>query len=140
MSVKLLNMEIKKQEQKLKQFQQAEQEEANGYYLSCSFCNKPVINIEIQNQIILIKSILKRFGILVSDIDKIKNIIGKKEFNKFDRILESKGYGGLDFYCPQCNKIFCPQHYKFVQIYAYDGQKEHIIARCPNNHEKIIEV
>jgi hypothetical protein len=140
MPIKLLNIGVKKQEKRLRQLQQAEQEEANAYFFGCSICNKPVINIEIQNQIIIIGSILKRFGILVSDIDKIKNIIRKKEFNKIDRILESKGYDGLDFYCPQCNKIFCPQHYKLIQIYAYDGQKEHVIARCPNNHEKIVEV
>jgi hypothetical protein len=136
--IKLLNIEVKKQEKRLRQFQQ--EQEANAYFFGCSICNKPVIKIDIQNQIIMIESILKRFSILVSDIDKIKNIIRKKEFKKIDKILESKGYDGLDFYCPQCDKIFCLRHYEFFQIYAYDGQEEYIIARCPNNHEKIVEV
>ena len=68
------------------------------------------------------------FGILKKD-----NFLGVHQFMQRHHSFE-----GLDAYCPQCDKIYCWEHYNAREEYD-DGFYDCTYGECPNGHRRMID-
>ncbi|MHA1700363.1 MAG: hypothetical protein ACTSWN_16105, partial [Promethearchaeota archaeon] len=69
------------------------------------------------------------FGFL--DDEKIKNL---HEFLLENNILEF----GIDAYCPDCNAIYCRQHYNVEEVWDA-GFYDYSEGTCPKRHRRMID-
>ncbi|MBY9019808.1 MAG: hypothetical protein KGD67_02040 [Candidatus Lokiarchaeota archaeon] len=64
---------------------------------------------------------------------KNENILGIHQFMQKYHSPE-----GLDAYCPQCDKIYCWEHYEAREEYD-DGFYDCTYGTCPNGHRRMID-
>ena len=62
-----------------------------------------------------------------------KDLLGVHNFMK-----KYHSYEGVDAYCPECNKIYCWEHYNAREEFD-DGFYDCTYGECPNGHRRMID-
>ncbi len=107
------------------------------YVLNCSICSLPIVKIEKAKNGLIISSPLRRYGINVPNLNKILQDLKKGELEELDETL-LKGFDGLDFYCRECDKMYCEDHYSLSPVWE-GGFYDYTDGTCPEGHERIID-
>ena len=116
------------------------------FELLCAVCGKTAVKFIIDFPIVGDSKDLIYSGITHS------KAIGLKHKNKIFQLLTDKKISelhnylikycsfedGIDAYCPQCDKIYCREHYN-VKIVWDNGFYDYAIGKCPEGHERIID-
>ncbi len=105
--------------------------------LNCSSCNLPVVKLEKQEEGVVVSSPLRRFFIGVAGVKKVFEGLREGNLAQFDKLL-MKEFDGLDFYCRECDKVYCEQHYSLRPVWD-DGFYDYTVGKCPEGHERIVD-
>jgi hypothetical protein len=115
------------------------------YHLPCSSCGKISVEYKIgfgrfddleslvYSGITHSRSLRKDLATELFEIIKKKNILGVHQFMQKYHSSE-----GLDAYCPQCDTIYCWEHYNAREEYD-DGFYDCTYGTCPNGHRRMID-
>jgi hypothetical protein len=78
--------------------------------------------------------------IKLTEMERVFTLLKKKDFPALHEIMfeEYRFDGGLDGYCPKCDKIYCRSHYN-VREYWDDGYYDYAMGTCPNGHERELD-
>lgn len=110
------------------------------YVLNCSDCDLPIVKIENKIDAFIISSPLRRYAIetnLFIDAHKILKDLRNNKLRELDEILR-KDFDGLDFYCRECNKVYCENHFSLLPVWD-DGFYDYTLGTCPKGHERIVD-
>jgi hypothetical protein len=116
------------------------------YELPCSFCGKPAVEIhpappeEKILQGVICAGISRAVGLNLSDKEKIFGWLDREDLAALHKYMASDCDidGGLDAYCPTCDRIYCRTHYNVREVWDegfYDCSK----ATCPHGHTREID-
>ncbi|MFX1304573.1 MAG: hypothetical protein ACFE9X_14550 [Promethearchaeota archaeon] len=115
------------------------------YHLPCSVCGKIAVDFKIgygrldKNESLVFRGITLETSLnvtLANDLFKIlqrKDLLGVHNFMK-----KYHSYEGVDAYCPECDKIYCWEHYNAKEEYD-DGFYDCTYGECPNGHKRMID-
>ena len=115
------------------------------YHLPCSFCGKISVEYKIgfgrfdEHESLIYtgithsRSLRKDIANELFEILKNKNLPGVHQFMR-----KYHSHEGLDAYCPQCDSIYCWEHYKAREEYD-DGFYDCTYGECPNGHRRMID-
>jgi hypothetical protein len=115
------------------------------YQLPCSVCGRIAAEFKIgygrfDNEESLVfrgithgSSLKKNLSPILFEILKAKNLSGVHEFMK-----QYHCYEGLDAYCPECDKIYCWEHYNAVEEWE-EGFYDCTYGICPEGHKRMID-
>lgn len=115
------------------------------YHLPCSVCGKISVEYKIgygrfdereslvYSGITHSRSLRKDLANELFGILKNENLLGVHQFMKKYHSCE-----GLDAYCPQCDKIYCWEHYNAREEYE-DSFYDCTCGECPNGHRRMID-
>jgi hypothetical protein len=115
------------------------------YHLPCSECGEIAVKYKIgygrfdekealvyrgitHERSMSIKLAYELFELLIK-----RNLLGVHNFMK-----KYHGYEGLDAYCPECDKIYCWEHYDAREEYD-DGFYDCTYGICPKGHKRMID-
>lgn len=115
------------------------------YQLPCSVCGKIAVEFKIgygrfDSEESLIfrgithsRSLRRGLSSILFEILKAENLSGIHEFMK-----QYHGYEGLDAYCPDCDKIYCWEHYNATEEWE-EGFYDCTYGTCPKGHKRMID-
>lgn len=105
----------------------------------CSICEKKAILFQFfKKRMIQIMSAQRSYVVECQNIDVFKERLQNKDFKLIHEFLVEKDYEGLDYYCPECDKIYCIDHYAISPIFEgvfYD----YSVGVCPFGHERWVD-
>jgi hypothetical protein len=115
------------------------------YQLPCSICGKIAVDYRIgigqfdKEEKLLFRGIIfgtslnKRLADHLFEIMENEDIAGAHDFMK-----NHHSYEGLDAYCPECDKIYCWNHYKLEEEWD-EGFYDCTYGECPEGHKRMID-
>ncbi|MHC1590612.1 MAG: hypothetical protein ACXQS8_00835 [Candidatus Helarchaeales archaeon] len=115
------------------------------YHLPCATCGKSAVMISVE-----VDRNGKKDGILYEGLTHSRKIDLKHQsmiFNLLDKqdlaglheyFKEHLIYEGVDAYCPECDKIYCRDHY-VVQDFFDEGFYDYSMGTCPEGHSRIVD-
>ncbi len=115
------------------------------YHLPCSVCGKISIKYKIgpdwlddheslvYSGITHSRSLRKDLANMLFEILDNENLSAVHQF-----MLKYHSLEGLDAYCPECDKIYCWEHYDAREEYD-DGFYDCTYGECPNGHRRMID-
>jgi hypothetical protein len=115
------------------------------YQLPCSVCGRIAAEFKIgygpfDNEESLVfrgithgSSLRKDLSPILFEILRAKNLSGVHEFMK-----QYHCYEGLDAYCPECDKIYCWEHYNATEEWE-EGFYDCTYGTCPEGHKRMID-
>lgn len=115
------------------------------YHLPCSVCGKIAVNFKIgfgrldEKESLIFRGITFETSLrielanIVFKILEDEDLLGIHNFMKKYHSLE-----GVDAYCPECDKIYCWEHYNAKEEYD-DGFYDCTYGECPKGHKRMID-
>ncbi|MFX1288056.1 MAG: hypothetical protein ACFFFY_05825 [Promethearchaeota archaeon] len=115
------------------------------YYLPCSVCGRKAVEYKIgygrfdeleslvYSGITHSRSLSKALANELFKIFKAEDLLGIHQF-----MQKYHSFEGLDAYCPNCNKIYCWEHYNAREEYD-DGFYDCTMGECPAGHRRMID-
>jgi hypothetical protein len=115
------------------------------YQLPCSVCGKIAVEFKIgygrfDSEESLVfrgithsRSLRRSLSPILFEILKAENLSQVHEFMK-----QYHGYEGLDAYCPECDKIYCWEHYNATEEWE-EGFYDCTYGTCPEGHKRMID-
>ena len=118
---------------------------AEDYVLPCSLCGKKAVAVhpaagdEKILKGIICAGIVRSLGLELKDKDRILGWLEKGDLAALNQYMESEEIeGGLDAYCPQCDRIYCRTHYNVVEQFD-EGFYDCAYGTCPHGHRREID-
>jgi len=119
---------------------------AEHYELPCSVCGKKAVTVHpagSEEKIlkgIICAGITRAVGINVQHQEEISAWLESGDLAAFHHFMEidEDVDGGLDAYCPKCDKIYCRTHYNVVEAWD-EGFYDCAYGTCPQGHRREID-
>ncbi len=115
------------------------------YHLPCSVCGKVSVKIRIgmpvysKNQSIVFDGITHSTGYPLEYAKEVFAYLASGNLKTLHQLFKDHlVYEGIDAYCPECDKIYCREHYNAVENYD-DGFYDDTDGTCPLGHKRMID-
>ena len=115
------------------------------YQVLCSICGELAVSFKIGKELFNNEECLIFTGIthkssLKKELSKeLFNLLEQENFSMIHAFIKKYHiYEGLDAYCPDCNDIYCWEHYNPVEEFD-DGFYDCTYGTCPKGHRRIID-
>ena len=115
------------------------------YHLPCSICGDISVIFKIgygrfdKKESLVFRGITHETSLNIDLAEKLFDILKKEELSLVhDFMKKYHGYEGLDAYCPNCNEIYCWEHYNAEEAFD-DGFYDCTYGICPNGHRRMID-
>jgi len=118
----------------------------DGYTLPCSVCGQPAVLFykagpeEKILQGIICAGITRSFSLSPQYQKKVFEWLAAGDLGSVHKYFEEEMDidGGLDAYCPECDRIYCHSHYN-VQREWDEGFYDCSHGTCPSGHRRLID-
>ncbi|UCC19243.1 MAG: hypothetical protein JSV62_14245 [Promethearchaeota archaeon] len=115
------------------------------YHLVCAECGKIAVEFKIgygrfdKKESLVFRGITHERSLNIKLAYELFEIFGEKNLLGIHNFMKKyHGYEGLDAFCPECNKIYCWEHYDAREEYD-EGFYDCTYGICPNGHKRIID-
>ncbi len=115
------------------------------YHLPCSVCGKISVECKIgygrfdKNKSLVYSGITHSRSLSKSLANKLFNILKKEDLSGVHSFMEEYlCFEGMDAYCPECDKIYCWEHYN-ARVEYDDGFYDCTMGECPAGHRRMID-
>ncbi len=115
------------------------------YHLPCSVCGKIAVEFKIgygrfdEKESLVFRGITHERSLSIKLAYELFKYILKRKLLDVHKFMEKHhGYEGLDAYCPECDKIYCWEHYDAREEYD-DGFYDCTYGICPKGHKRMID-
>ena len=113
------------------------------YRLKCDVCDQEIVLIKFDENEFTIYSPLRSITIEGVNVSEIKKWIEKKNYKKLHELISEKWIQkmGLDYYCPECDKIYCEKDATISINYdeEFAGFYDDTTMTCPKGHERCMD-
>lgn len=108
--------------------------------IPCSICGNVAVVITQEQSGIFINSALRRFSLHSSSPEVISALLQDLKEGKFQKVHQAllKVSNGLDYYCPDCDRFYCADHYEVIPQFE-EGWYDFSMATCPYGHRRIMD-
>ena len=73
------------------------------------------------------------------DPDELIEIMTYLENDELDAVLAIFRGDNMAFYCPNCDKCYCGDHWDTMPVYEADGWYDYTMGTCPKGHERMVD-
>ena len=114
------------------------------YHLPCFVCGKVAVEFTIgygrfdEIESLLFKGITHGTSLKIELAEFLFKVLENKNLLGVHEFMKNRFYEGLDAYCPQCDKIYCWEHYNATVEYD-DGFYDCTYGKCPKGHKRMID-
>jgi hypothetical protein len=115
------------------------------YQLSCSICGKNAVEFKIgygkfdENKSLIYRGITHESSLDIDLADTAFTLLKEGDLGSIHKFLKNHhNYEGLDAYCPECDKIYCWEHYDAHEAYD-EGFYDFTYGICPKGHKRMID-
>lgn len=115
------------------------------YHLPCSKCGQIAIIFKqgewefADGQVLIFRGITHEMGIQLGFSNMIFRLLEAYKLATLHEFFKKHiVYEGIDAYCPECDKIYCYEHYNPREVYD-EGFYDCTYGTCPEGHERIID-
>jgi hypothetical protein len=116
------------------------------YILPCSVCGKTAVDIHPAGSAekilkgIICRGITRGVGLKVADQEKIFGWLEKADLAALHHYIGTDAdiEGGLDAYCPTCDRIYCRTHYNVSEEWD-EGFYDCSRGTCPQGHKRLVD-
>ncbi|MFX1418132.1 MAG: hypothetical protein ACFE9N_04335 [Promethearchaeota archaeon] len=115
------------------------------YHLPCAECGKIAVEFKVgygrfdEKESLVFRGITHERSLNIKLTYELFEILLKRNLLGIHNFMKKyHGYEGLDAYCPECNKIYCWEHYDAREEYD-DGFYDCTYGICPNGHKRMID-
>jgi len=116
------------------------------YTLPCSVCGSAAVTFKRANgeekilRGLVCAGISRSFGLDPQYQQKVLDWLASEDLNSVHRYFENDLDidGGLDAYCPECDRIYCHAHYNMRQEWD-EGFYDCCYGTCPQGHHRMID-
>ncbi|OLS15760.1 MAG: hypothetical protein RBG13Loki_0597 [Promethearchaeota archaeon CR_4] len=115
------------------------------YHLPCAVCSKVSIVIRIgvptydKEEKLVYEGITHSTGYDLQKAPDIFALLAVGDLKGLHQMFKDLFvYEGLDAYCPECDKIYCRNHYNAAEEYD-DGFYDCTYGTCPQGHRRMID-
>ena len=115
------------------------------YHLPCSVCSKSAVEFKIgygrldEKESLVFRGITLETSLNVELANILFKIIKKKDLLGVHNFMKKyHSPEGVDAYCPECDKIYCWEHYNAWEEYD-DGFYDCTYGECPKGHKRMID-
>ena len=107
------------------------------YVLLCSECDEEIVRLGIKVKLLTISSPLRSYQLEIQGADYIAKKAVEGNLKRLHNIL-TKDFDGLDFYCPECDNVYCEKHWVLNPVWD-EGFYDYTEGICPEGHERILD-
>jgi hypothetical protein len=115
------------------------------YHLPCSVCGKISVIIRVGVPVyskdlrLVYEGITHSTGYDLQDAKDVFALLSAGNLKGLHQLFKDRlVYEGIDAYCPECDKIYCRDHYNAVENYD-DGFYDDTDGTCPLGHRRMID-
>jgi hypothetical protein len=115
------------------------------YHLPCSVCGDIAVEFKIGEsrfskiESLLFKGITHGTALKITLAENLFKLLQKKDLRGVHNFMKKHhAYEGLDAYCPECDKIYCWEHYNAKEEYD-DSFYDCTRGICPKGHKRMID-
>ena len=115
------------------------------FQLPCSICNKVAVEFKIGNdqfnnqESLLFRGITHGTSLNINLAEHLFKILKANNLSEIHQLMKKHhSYEGLDAYCPECDKIYCWEHYNAREEFD-DGFYDCTYGKCPKGHKRMID-
>ncbi len=115
------------------------------YHLPCFVCGKVSVVIKIgvpvysMNLGVVYEGITHSTSYPLENAKEVFALLAAGNLKALHKLFVDRlVYEGIDAYCPQCDKIYCGEHYNTVQNFD-DGFYDDTHGTCPQGHTRMID-
>jgi hypothetical protein len=115
------------------------------YHLPCSVCGRISVIYKIgygrfdTKESLVFRGITHERSLNIGLAEILFEILKKEGLSMVhDFMKKYHDYEGLDAYCPNCDKIYCWEHYNAEEVFD-DGFYDCTYGTCPNGHKRMID-
>jgi len=110
------------------------------YRLPCSVCGAIAVVVKTMDGHPKYSGITRSITLDATKKDMLfawlaaKNLLALHSYMEVEREIE----GGLDAYCPSCDRVYCREHYQ-VTVRWDEGFYDCSYGECPSGHKRLID-
>ena len=115
------------------------------YQLPCSICGEIAIEYSIgvgqfdKEEKLLYRGIIFGTSLNKKLADELFEILKNEDIARAHEFMRKyHSYEGLDVYCPECDKVYCWNHYKIEEEWD-EGFYDCTYGECPEGHKRMID-
>lgn len=115
------------------------------YHLPCSVCGKISVEYKIgygrfdKHESLVYSGITHSRSLNKNLADKVFPFLKKGDLESAHEFMKDyMCYEGIDAYCPECDKIYCWEHYN-ARVEYDDGFYDCTMGECPAEHRRMID-
>ena len=117
------------------------------YSLLCSVCGKVATKFKVGPRwpssakgetALLYEGITRSTQLSLDDSEKIFGELRSEKLSALNSFLEGRMQGGLDAYCPACDKVYCRDDYDVEEQWD-EGFYDCSYGTCPEGHRRLID-
>ena len=115
------------------------------YHLPCSICGEVAVVYKIgvgqfdKEEKLLYRGIICGTSLNKHLADKLFKILENEDIAGVHEFMRKHhSYEGVDAYCPECDKIYCWNHYKLEEEWE-EGFYDCTYGECPEGHRRMID-
>ena len=116
------------------------------YQLPCAICGTIAVTLKIdvdrwsKEEALIYTGITHQAGLHLDIADPIFQFLENGQIAEAHQFLQNymPMEQGIDAYCPDCDKIYCWDHYKPVEEFD-DGFYDDTLGTCPEGHSRMID-
>jgi hypothetical protein len=136
---------ISPEKTKTKPFEKVLKVSKSEYHLPCSVCGKVSVEYKIgygrfdKHKSLVYSGITHSQSLNKNLADKVFPILKEGDIERTHNYMkEYMCYEGIDAYCPECDKIYCWEHYN-ARVEYDDGFYDCTMGECPDGHRRMID-
>jgi hypothetical protein len=115
------------------------------YHLPCSVCGKISVECKIgygrfdKHKSLVYSGITHSRSLNKNLAEKLFPLLKKGDIEKTHEFMKDyMCYEGIDAYCPDCDKVYCWEHYN-ARVEYDDGFYDCTMGECPKGHRRMID-
>ena len=115
------------------------------YQLLCSICGEIAVDFKIgigqfdKEEKLLYRGIIIGTSLNKGLAEEVFEILGNEDLTRVHEFMKNHhSYEGVDAYCPECDKIYCWNHYKLEEEWD-EGFYDCTYGECPKGHRRMID-
>ena len=115
------------------------------YSLPCSVCGETAVIFKLgygrldKEESLVFRGITHESSLRKDLAESLFQILETENLSEVHLFMKKHhGFEGLDAYCPNCDKIYCWEHYNAREVFD-DGFYDCTYGICPNGHKRMID-
>ena len=106
--------------------------------LHCDLCQREIVRLAVRGDQLVVASPLRRLGMDAGALNVAPTALLQADPLTLHAAMVRAHQDGLDFYCPECDKLYCEAHYRCVPQWD-EGFYDYTLGICPEGHERIVD-